>query len=86
MKTMKTPDTDAHILETIKRGIADNHLERLNLIIPHARKLERERDKAMDLLKTVHEWFMKSAPERYNGCGLWIDVDHAIREAEKNKQ
>ena len=41
---------------------------------------EKRSDPAMELLKTVHEWFMERAPEHYNGCGLWIDVDMAIRD------
>jgi hypothetical protein len=32
-------------------------------------------EKAIELLKSLHNWFMESAPEQYNGCGLWIDVD-----------
>lgn len=32
-------------------------------------------EKAIELLKSLHKWFMESAPEQYNGCGLWIDVD-----------
>jgi len=45
--------------------------------------LERERDEVLKLLKTVHEWFMQKAPEHYNGCGLWIDVDLTIKDWEK---
>jgi hypothetical protein len=43
------------------------------------------RDKALELLTQVHKWFMKSAPERYNGCGLWIDVDEFLAEALEDK-
>lgn len=35
----------------------------------------------LQLLQSVHLWFMKTAPEKYSGCGLWIDVDTTLREA-----
>ena len=70
MKT-DTPETDA---------IQGNGIHQVTDAFDHARKLERERNEALELLKTVHEWFMQKAPEHYNGCGLWIDVDMKIRD------
>ena len=70
MKT-DTPETDA---------IQSNGIHQVTDAFDHARKLERERNKALELLKTVHQWFMQKAPEHYNGCGLWIDVDMTIRD------
>ncbi len=40
----------------------------------------------VDLLRGVHEWFMKQAPEHYNGCGLWIDVDATLKDFAKVKE
>lgn len=34
----------------------------------------------VDLLRSVHTWFMQQAPQHYNGCGLWIDVDETLTE------
>lgn len=42
--------------------------------------LKQQNAELMQLLKSVHEWFMEKSPENYNGCGLWIDVDMTIRE------
>jgi len=36
----------------------------------------------LQLLKSVHSWFMEKAPEHYNGCGLWIDVEITLRELD----
>lgn len=38
------------------------------------RKLQRQRR----LLKALHEWFLDQAPEKYKGCGLWIDVENEV--------
>lgn len=45
--------------------------------------LREENLKLLRLLKSVHMWFMEKAPEHYNGCGLWIDVDMTLRESEQ---
>lgn len=34
----------------------------------------------VELLRSVHTWFMQQAPHHYNGCGLWIDVDATLAE------
>lgn len=43
--------------------------------------LREQHAEVLQLLKTVHSWFMEKAPEHYNGCGLWIDVDITLRES-----
>lgn len=42
-----------------------------------------EKHELLRLLKSVHMWFVEKAPEHYNGCGLWIDVDMTLRESEQ---
>ena len=44
-------------------------------------RLHDEKRELLQLLKSVHSWFMEKAPEHYNGCGLWIDVDITLRES-----
>lgn len=36
-----------------------------------------------DLLRSVHTWFMRQSPEKYNGCGLWIDVHETLAESPR---
>lgn len=43
--------------------------------------LREHHAEVLSLLKSVHSWFMEKAPEHYNGCGLWIDVDITLRES-----
>lgn len=40
--TMPTPRTDNEIIAHLDRGLAEDYLARLNLMIPYARRLERE--------------------------------------------
>jgi MoxR-like ATPase len=42
-------------------------------------RLLAERKEVTDLLHSVHNWFMQQAPEHYNGCGLWLDVDAFLK-------
>lgn len=35
----------------------------------------RKSSEAVELLKSLHDWFLEVSPENYRGCGLWIDVD-----------
>lgn len=44
-------------------------------------RLHDEKRELLQLLKSVHDWFMEKSPENYNGCGLWIDVDITLRES-----
>lgn len=44
--------------------------------------LREQHAEVLQLLKSVHGWFMEAAPEHYNGCGLWIDVDITLRESD----
>lgn len=46
-------------------------------------RLHKEKAELLQLLKSVHAWFMEKAPEHYNGCGLWIDVDMTLRNSAK---
>ena len=48
-------------------------------------RLHDEKRELLQLLKSVHSWFMEKAPEHYNGCGLWIDVDITLRESANEK-
>lgn len=48
-------------------------------------RLHAEKRELLQLLKSVHLWFMEKAPEHYNGCGLWIDVDIKLRESANDK-
>ena len=34
------------------------------------------------LLRLLHGWFLKKAPEHYKGCGLYIDVIAALSSIE----
>ena len=43
-----TPEIDAHVLETLNNGMRSDILGRFNLLLPFARKLERQRNKAID--------------------------------------
>lgn len=45
--------------------------------------LHEENRELLRLLKSVHMWFMEKAPEHYNGCGLWIDIDATLRISEQ---
>lgn len=35
-------------------------------------------DDLRKMLRAVHEWFLKKAPEHYKGCGLCIDVESEL--------
>jgi hypothetical protein len=48
-------------------------------------RLHDEKRELLRLLKSVHSWFMAKAPEHYNGCGLWIDVDITLRESANDE-
>jgi hypothetical protein len=44
-------------------------------------RLRDEKRELLNLLQSLHSWFMEKAPEHYNGCGLWIDVDITLRQS-----
>lgn len=48
-------------------------------------RLHDEKRELLQLLKSVHSWFMEKAPEHYNGCGLWVDVDITLRESANDE-
>ena len=58
----------------------DRLAEEKETITEQNAKLEQElvSGKEQDLLRLLHVWFLKKAPEHYEGCGLYIDVIAAL--------
>ena len=46
-----TPETDAHVLETLHNGMMPDILGRFNLLLPFTRNLERQRNDALAALE-----------------------------------
>lgn len=72
---------DAHEAELTVERDARIRLQRIVADQVHALAAERQRrEQLVELLRSVHMWFMQQAPQHYNGCGLWIDVDVELSE------
>ena len=37
----------------------------------------------LELLRSLHDWFLSQAPQHYKGCGLCIDVEAALEARER---
>jgi len=47
----------------------------------------KERVKYLEqLLQSLHSWFLKSAPEHYKGCGLYMDIADELRQEEQEDE
>lgn len=46
-----TPETDAHVLETLHNGMMPDILGRFNLLLPFTRNLERQRNAALSVIE-----------------------------------
>lgn len=45
----------------------------------------KDTKQATELLRSLHNWFMETAPEHYNGCGLWFDVDDFLKYSSTHR-
>ena len=44
---------------------------------------EADKERLIGMLGSLHRWMMEKAPQHYNGCGLWIDVDGELADAAR---
>jgi hypothetical protein len=67
---------DEHDKEVREKAWADKRIEvELTAMKNHDAEVRKP---LVELLRSVHTWFMQQAPQHYNGCGLWIDVDDEL--------
>lgn len=72
MNEQPTPETDAHILESLHEKEMGDYLARLNRIIPFTRRLERQRNEAREANAVIQA----------REAELVLSKDHISKRAE----